>query len=79
MKYIFKIIALNLALLIGNQAFAESEGEGFDAAGHAIHHALDAHEIHFTDDIVIPLPVILWLLGRCAIRLLPRYAALLAA
>ncbi|MBI3136542.1 MAG: F0F1 ATP synthase subunit A [Bacteroidetes bacterium] len=32
----------------------------FDAAAHAIHHALDAHEIHIADGFVIPLPVILW-------------------
>jgi len=32
----------------------------FDAAAHAIHHALDAHEFHLTDGLVIPLPVILW-------------------
>jgi F-type H+-transporting ATPase subunit a len=32
----------------------------FDAAAHAIHHAMDAHEFHFTDNFVIPLPVILW-------------------
>lgn len=34
--------------------------EKFNAAEHAIHHALDAHEIHFADGAVIPLPVILW-------------------
>ncbi len=32
----------------------------FNAAEHALHHALDSYEFHFTDDIVIPLPVILW-------------------
>lgn len=32
----------------------------FDAASHAIHHVLDAHEIHIADAFVIPLPVILW-------------------
>ena len=36
------------------------EEEGFNAAEHALHHALDSYEFHFTDDIVIPLPVILW-------------------
>jgi F-type H+-transporting ATPase subunit a len=39
---------------------AHHESGEFDAAGHAIHHALDAHEFHFTDNFVIPLPVILW-------------------
>src|SRR5688500_13043952 len=34
--------------------------EEFDAATHAIHHVLDAHEIHIADAMVIPLPVILW-------------------
>ena len=37
----------------------EEEGE-FKAAEHALHHALDSYEFHFTDGIVIPLPVILW-------------------
>jgi len=66
MKYIFKITALSLVLMIGNQLFAsddhadKADKKEFNAASHAIHHALDAHEIHFTDDIVIPLPVILW-------------------
>jgi F-type H+-transporting ATPase subunit a len=32
----------------------------FDAAEHAIHHVLDAHEIHIADGFVISLPVILW-------------------
>jgi len=32
----------------------------FNAAEHAVHHALDAHEFHFTDGIVVPLPVLLW-------------------
>lgn len=32
----------------------------FDAASHAIHHVLDAHEIHIADGFVLPLPVILW-------------------
>lgn len=32
----------------------------FDAASHAIHHALDAHEIHIADGFVIPLPIIIW-------------------
>lgn len=40
-------------------AVAEEE-KPFDAASHAIHHALDAHEFHLTDGFVIPLPVILW-------------------
>lgn len=38
----------------------EEKSKDFDAAGHAVHHAMDAHEFHFTDGFVIPLPVILW-------------------
>ncbi len=38
----------------------EHQEEEFNAAEHALHHAMDAHEIHFTDGLVIPLPVILW-------------------
>ncbi|MCB9223829.1 MAG: F0F1 ATP synthase subunit A [Crocinitomicaceae bacterium] len=34
--------------------------EDFDAAEYAIHHALDAHDIHIADGFVIPLPVILY-------------------
>ena len=41
----------------GEEAHAE---EKFNATAHALHHALDAHEFHFTDGFVIPLPVILW-------------------
>ncbi|MBK9190827.1 MAG: F0F1 ATP synthase subunit A [Crocinitomicaceae bacterium] len=37
-----------------------TENTKFNAAAHAIHHAMDAHEFHFTDNFVIPLPVILW-------------------
>lgn len=56
----------NLLLLIftfslGFSGFAnDSEKSTFNAAEHALHHAKDAHEIHFTDGFVIPLPVILW-------------------
>lgn len=38
----------------------KSVDKPFNASEHAIHHALDAHAIHLTDGIVIPLPVILW-------------------
>ena len=66
MKKIFGVI---VAVLLAFQLAAQNghgpeEGEKhskeFDATAHAIHHALDAHEFHFTDDFVIPLPVILW-------------------
>lgn len=60
MKYIFKIIALNLALVVGSQSFASESKEDFNAADYAIHHALDAHEIHLIGDVTIPLPIILW-------------------
>lgn len=36
------------------------DSKEFNTAEHATHHAKDAHEFHFTDDFVIPLPVILW-------------------
>ena len=57
-----------LLLFIVGSSFAsfanEHEEEGheseFNAAEYAVHHALDAHEFHFTDDIVVPLPIILW-------------------
>lgn len=61
-----KTTALFLVLFSTNALFAENHDdhqaseEKFDAAQHAIHHALDAHEFHFTDGFVIPLPVILW-------------------
>lgn len=34
--------------------------EDFNAADHAIHHALDAHDVHLADGFSIPLPIILW-------------------
>lgn len=43
-----------------HHASTSHETENFDAAAHALHHALDAHEIHIADGFVIPLPVILW-------------------
>jgi F-type H+-transporting ATPase subunit a len=62
-----KIFGVLLAVLIVLPSFAQEEekqkGEHsseFDATAHAIHHALDAHEFHFADGVVIPLPVILW-------------------
>jgi len=36
------------------------EKEPFKPAEYALHHAMDAHDIHLTDGLVIPLPVILW-------------------
>ena len=54
-----KIFGLLLATVFTFSTFA-SGGEEFSAADHAIHHALDAHEIHVSDAIVIPLPIILW-------------------
>ena len=38
----------------------QTEEKPFEAAKHAVHHALDAHEFHFTNTLVIPLPIILW-------------------
>lgn len=59
-----KVLGFFLVTLLTFSAFA-SEGEHkeekpFNAADHAIHHALDAHEIHIADAVTIPLPVILW-------------------
>ena len=63
-----KIFGLILATAFTFSVFAIEEGHGeehgedkaFSAADHAIHHALDAHEIHIADGAVIPLPIILW-------------------
>jgi len=59
-----KIFGLILATVFTFSAFASAdehaEESTFNAADHAIHHALDAHEIHISDAIVIPLPIILW-------------------
>ncbi len=59
-----KIFGLILATALSISTFAEGgeheESESFNAADHAIHHALDAHEIHISDELVIPLPIILW-------------------
>ena len=68
MKKIFSLIAICFLGLTGlaehHEEDSHHEGHGeekeFNAAAHAIHHALDAHEFHFTDGFVIPLPVILW-------------------
>ncbi len=72
MKKIFSIFfALSLAFTasaISSEEHAEESHEEtsheteeeFNAAGHAVHHALDAHEFHIADGAVIPLPVILW-------------------
>ena len=56
MKGVFSV----LAVLASFSLFASSEEEEFNAAEHAIHHALDAHEIHIADALTIPLPIILW-------------------
>jgi len=37
-----------------------TEEKEFEAAEHAIHHVLDAHDIHIADGLVLALPVILW-------------------
>lgn len=64
---ILTIIALSLGLTAkASQPHGEENEHGhsieeeFDAASHAIHHALDAHEFHLADGLVIPLPVLLW-------------------
>lgn len=69
MKKIFGFIIVLLFVFSANAQEHEKHEEGghesaekpeFNAAAHAIHHALDAHEFHFADGAVIPLPVILW-------------------
>ncbi|MEX1000826.1 MAG: F0F1 ATP synthase subunit A [Crocinitomicaceae bacterium] len=59
-----KLVGFVLTFLVVFQAFSiedkQGDSEKFEAAKHAVHHAKDAHEIHFADGIVIPLPVILW-------------------
>jgi F-type H+-transporting ATPase subunit a len=60
-----KILAILITLTIGFSVVANPEHKEetkteFNAAEYALHHALDAHEFHFTDNIVIPLPIILW-------------------
>lgn len=69
MKNYIRIILFGLLATATNFVSAsESEAHGvveetekeFNAAEHAIHHALDAHEIHISDDMVIPLPIILY-------------------
>jgi len=65
MKNYARIILIGLALTASvfskatENPHAEEE-KPFDATSHAIHHALDAYEIHLTDNFTIPLPVILW-------------------
>ncbi len=65
MRNYARIILFGLLLTVAGFAKASgstatSEEKPFDPAAHAVHHALDAHEFHLTDDFVIPLPVILW-------------------
>lgn len=56
-----KFLLLIFTVSLGFSGFSSnSEETKFNAAEHALHHAKDAHEIHFTDGFVIPLPVILW-------------------
>jgi F-type H+-transporting ATPase subunit a len=47
-------------VITANDDHGNQPEKKFDASAHAIHHAMDAHEFHFTDNFVIPLPVILW-------------------
>ena len=75
MKNYVKALLLGLVVITAGFAYANpddpqaentdggtvaEEKAPFNAAGHAVHHAMDAHEFHFTDGFVIPLPVILW-------------------
>lgn len=56
-----KIIGLLIVSVLSLNAFAEGgEKNEFNAAEYAIHHALDAHDIHIADGLTIPLPVILY-------------------
>ena len=70
MKNYVKALLLGLVVITVGFAYANASSSDagtvavdkvpFNAAGHAVHHAMDAHEFHFTDGFVIPLPVILW-------------------
>ncbi|NOQ73048.1 MAG: F0F1 ATP synthase subunit A [Crocinitomix sp.] len=69
MKNYIRIILLLVVVSITSFASASAPNpvgavggskKEFNAADHAIHHALDAHEIHVADGFVIPLPIILW-------------------
>lgn len=65
MKNYARIILFSLLVSIAGLAKASggngnAEEKEFSAAEHAVHHALDAHEIHLADGFSIPLPVILW-------------------
>ena len=62
MKSLFSfILALTLGYTVSaNEGEPSGASKEFNAADHAIHHALDAHDIHIADGIVIPLPIILW-------------------
>ena len=65
MKNYARIILVGLLLTVTSFAKASGastaeEEKSFNAAEHAIHHALDNHEIHIADGFVIPLPIILW-------------------
>jgi F-type H+-transporting ATPase subunit a len=56
----FTFLTACFTLSVAGFASSSESSKEFNAADHALHHAADAHEFHFTDDIVIPLPVILW-------------------
>lgn len=55
-----KLLGLLVIFGLSLNVFASGGEKEFDAAEYAIHHALDAHEIHIADGAVIPLPIILW-------------------
>ncbi|MFT5778696.1 MAG: F-type H+-transporting ATPase subunit a [Crocinitomicaceae bacterium] len=57
---LFLIILVSSFGAAANEHSTEEPVKEFNAAEHAVHHALDAHEFHFTNSIVIPLPIILW-------------------
>ena len=57
---LFLIVIATSFISLGEEHHEGEENKEFDPAKHAVHHALDAHEFHFTNSVVIPLPVFLW-------------------
>jgi F-type H+-transporting ATPase subunit a len=57
------VVTLVFSTLIPVSARA-SEGEEFDASGVILHHVMDDHVWHFTDHLVLPLPVIVYTAER---------------
>lgn len=57
---LFLIILGSSSSAVANAHSIEETEKEFNAAEYALHHALDAHEFHLTNSVVVPLPIILW-------------------